>query len=1153
MTLRQSWARKLLVMLLAVSGVGLLPNRGVTAPPPQIAQVGSDSITGRLDANSYIWEEDGSYYNIHTFEGVAGQTLTMEMVSQEFDTFITLIGSSGAVLAQVDDSLNSTNAMLAGILPETWTYQVVANSYGSGEVGQYFLTWEITAADSPSQPSVEPRQTRSAPSQPPFVANAVTGQLDGNSQTFRDGTSFDVYAFEGTAGDSIALAMASDAFDAVLILVKPDGEILASYDGGGEGSDVEFMLRLPDTGSYQLYATSNNPGETGSYRLSWRALTAAEDAELPSRNQSYYSDRFSEDAASELSLEDGGTAAIFNALASELPKLEEQLDVLRVRLGNNHPEVASSLEELAGMYHIQGRYADAEPLYLEALSIYRSLPSADPEEESSILNSLANMAYLSRQSDKGDALVRQADAVLEEAGIASDSYDEASLMQALETDRAIANSSELYELARQTRELATDYHRQGRYDEAETLYQEAIEILRGTEFWETVLHIDLNYLALLYQDQGRYDEAQSLYQEALEITRNDLLFTANTDSEPDSEQQIYDASLQLHSTVPILYNLAGLYRLTGDISQAVSTFRSGLDIEEQAFDFSFANLPETERVVYLSWLPLNTLDHVLSLNLNADPNLPEAKQFALTTLLRRKGRLLEAGARTQEILRQDATPEELNWLNQLTQIQQEISNLTLQPPADLSPNEYQTQLTQLRSEANRLEAILTRRSSDLALTSQTVDLEAVQAQIPGNGVLIEYVVYQPFDPANPLAEEGYTALVADRLGEPRYAAYLLFPDGRIEVVDLGDAAEIDDAVKSFVGLLQNRSAQFQQRTGAVPVIRRDVVEGVTSNLRELIFDPIAPYLQDTEHLLISPDSQLNRVPFEALQTETGGNYLVQQYQISYLNSGRDLLRLGVIEPSQNPAVILADPDYETTQVAQGRSLGENRRSNDLSQIQVGRLPGTAAEADAIQSLLPNATVLTEDEATENALKQVNAPRILHIATHGFFLPDADRAATSTQFGEGAIASIESVVGSPVEDPLLRSGLALAGFNTRSSGTEDGVLTALEASQLNLFGTQLVVLSACDTGLGDIANGEGVYGLRRAFAIAGTETQLLSLWQVSDFGTQNLMARYYEKLTAGMGRSEALREVQLEMIEAGEQYSHPYYWAAFILTGDWRSL
>ncbi|MEE4662227.1 MAG: CHAT domain-containing protein, partial [Halieaceae bacterium] len=415
--------------------------------------------------------------------------------------------------------------------------------------------------------------------------------------------------------------------------------------------------------------------------------------------------------------------------------------------------------------------------------------------------------------------------------------------------------------------------------------------------------------------------------------------------------------------------------------------------------------------------------------------------------------------------------------------------------------------------------------------------------------------YRPFDVQSDLGNQW---------GAPRYAAYLLFPNGRIEVVDLGDAAEVDAAAQSFVQLLQNRNVQFR-RSAPIPIIREENFEQLTGDIRALVFDPIAPYLQDTDHLLISPDGQLNRLPFEALQTETGGEYLVQQYQISYLNSGRDLLKFGVVAPSANPGVILADPDYqiadETLQLAQAqtRSSGDSRRSTDLSQLQFGRLPGTAAEAAAIQPLLPNATVLLEAEATENVLKQVEAPRILHIATHGFFLEDIERAPSDTSRGLGVVAHDGTRPPAPnrprvaVENPLLRSGLALAGFNTRSSGSEDGVLTALEASNLNLFGTQLVVLSACKTGVGDIANGEGVYGLRRAFALAGAESQLMSLWQVDDFGTQSLMARYYEKLTAGMGRSEALREVQLEMIEAGGEYSHPFYWSAFILAGDWRPL
>lgn len=162
-----------------------------------------------------------------------------------------------------------------------------------------------------------------------------------------------------------------------------------------------------------------------------------------------------------------------------------------------------------------------------------------------------------------------------------------------------------------------------------------------------------------------------------------------------------------------------------------------------------------------------------------------------------------------------------------------------------------------------------------------------------------------------------------------------------------------------------------------------------------------------------------------------------------------------------------------------------------------------------------------------------------------------------------------------ENPLLRSGLVLAGVKQRQSGLgEDGVLTALEAAGLDLWGTKLVVLSACETGLGDVRNGEGVYGLRRALVLAGSETQVMSLWKVSDAGTRDLMVAYYTRLRNREGRAEALRQVQLamlrgEMLSAAnsrnrettdpgrksstKNYRHPYYWASFIQSGDWRSL
>ena len=337
------------------------------------------------------------------------------------------------------------------------------------------------------------------------------------------------------------------------------------------------------------------------------------------------------------------------------------------------------------------------------------------------------------------------------------------------------------------------------------------------------------------------------------------------------------------------------------------------------------------------------------------------------------------------------------------------------------------------------------------------------------------------------------------------------------------AETIDKAVEKLRPLLRNSNVPIKQ-------LKREARE-----LDKLVMQPVRQLLGDTKTILLSPDAALNLIPFEALVDENN-QYLVENYQITYLTSGRDLLRLQNPSNDRQTPLVIANPRYQK----QGEIVTlDAYRSIDLSERVFLPLEGTQQEAEAISQLFSEAFILTDTKATENALKQVKNPDFLHIATHGFFEPSKPSSENPTDF----------------DNPLFRSGLVFAGVEKSKSGGDDGVLTAYEGTLLNLVGTQLVVLSACDTGIGDISAGEGIYGLRRAFVIAGSESQLISLWKVDDTATKDLMSTYYERLKAGEGRREALHQIQRDWLEGkkGEQYQHPYYWASFIPSGDWTPM
>jgi len=801
-------------------------------------------------------------------------------------------------------------------------------------------------------------------------------------------------------------------------------------------------------------------------------------------------------------------ALLYNSMgnyAAAEPLYQRSLAIWEKALGADHPSVANSLNNLAGLYNSMGNYAAAEPLYQRSLDVWEK---ALGENHPSVANSLNNLAELYQAMGNYAAakpFYQRSLAILEKALGANHPHVATSLNN-----------------------LATLYSDMGNYAAAEPFLQRSLAI------WEETLGeghpsvaTSLNNLALLYSDMGNYAAAEPLYQRSLDIWEKAL-----GENHP--------------SVATSLNNLAVLYHTQRDVSRATTFLNRTLNIQENNLFLIFTTSSESQKRAYMNTL-LGATYRAISLHLQASPNNPKTAQLALTTLLRRKGRILDALTDSSRLLRQNLTPENQQLLDQLASTRTQLAALIFNKPKTLSDEAYRQQVATLKREAEQLEAQLSRNSAEFRTENQPVTIEAVQQLIPSDAALVELVRYKPFDAK---------AQQKERWGEPRYAAYILHSTGAPQWVDLGEAEPINEAAKEF----RKRLVDFR---------KLDPLKKQARTLDTLVMQPIRAKLRGKTHILLSPDSQLNLVPFAALRDENN-QYLVENYRITYLTTGRDLIRLSATQNPKQPAVIVANPNYDQpgnpmaggTPVA---SRSANLRSTDLSGLQFVKLPGTGKEAEAIAPLLPNSTVLIGSHATENAIKRVTAPKILHIATHGFFLNVELVAPPANGGGDRGQRLVEvrplpgATAPTPTppdpknqENPLLRSGLALAGFNVRSSDAEDGVLTALEAANLNLHGTKLVVLSACQTGLGEVASGEGVYGLRRAFAIAGAESQVISLWQVDDQGTKDLMVDYYQRLLKGEGRSEALRQVQLAMLQ-NPTYQHPYFWAAFIPSGQWKAM
>jgi CHAT domain-containing protein len=304
----------------------------------------------------------------------------------------------------------------------------------------------------------------------------------------------------------------------------------------------------------------------------------------------------------------------------------------------------------------------------------------------------------------------------------------------------------------------------------------------------------------------------------------------------------------------------------------------------------------------------------------------------------------------------------------------------------------------------------------------------------------------------------------------------------------------------------------------------------------------------SKRLFLCPDGDLCLLPFHALPAGDT-DQLIDVWEISYLGSARDLLGFSRRRPPErNPALVLADPDYDLDSVRPSldatAALEARGLESFLEHVRFEELPGTHAEGERVAAFL-GVVPLMRAEATAAAVRACRSPVVLHLATHGFFLEDprvervVHEECVVDEDGYSARAT--------PENPLLRSGIALAGANAGKSGcgADRGIMTALEVTGLDFSATELVVLSACQTGLGDVRAGEGVFGLRRAFALSGARTLVLSLWKVPDLATQRLMISFYEELRRGASRPGALRSAMLRIRSTNPRIRD---WGAFFCQG-----
>ena len=893
------------------------------------------------------------------------------------------------------------------------------------------------------------------------------------------------------------LSMDSLDFQFAISVNENAGFFDVKQKGEGGNKAMNFLFGSDKSRTPQDIAREKIKTGTGFYDGVWKNYKLAElyfdSARIYLESQSLTNEILYLKALSSLGLVNLTQAK--NTTANEY--LATTLEMSEKTVGKESAAYVANLNNLAKLHQALGKYNEAEGEFNEALTLSDKV-FGEGMQKAILLNNKAMLFQAVGRYDEAADLMKEA--------MKAASKGPKKTFQSFDNRKFQVNLAFIYQLS-------------GKLPEAEKAFLEIKKVFEDRKQTGNAEYAGLlNQMGILYIQMGKPEKVEELLKKAKAVYKerfteentyyakvtNDLgNFYRMTARYEDAEKQLNKA-LNIRETllgtrhpdyVRTQENLAILYWKTGKLEQAYMMYR---DVMDKTIDFInqyFPPMSEAEKTSYWD-ITAPRFQRFYSFAIEASPTMKYVSQDFYDYNLATKALLLNATNKVKEAILKSKNEalikEYLSWLDQKEQLARLYT---------LSKEELKQQkinLPELERAANAAEKSLSGKCTEFSAgySTQKISYKQILGLLNDTEAVVDIIRVRGF-------AQDFT------------------PDSRYVALILKKGAEMPQLVMMENGAdLEKKYAKFY---------RNAVQQKVTDDYSyEQYWTKIEKELTGKKLIYISPDGVYNQMNLNTLK-RPDQDYVVNRYDLVIIGNTKDLIALKARKTSvpKKNAFLLGFPDYGTSDVA--------------------ALPGTKVEIDGVAKVLKTSgyqvTQVMAKDATEKNVKAVKAPTLVHIATHGYFLQDAGE-------GEGSVFGVNAESAS--RNPLLRSGLILAGAGRAFTGggsdissNDNGILTAYEAMNLDLEGTNLVILSACETGLGDIKSGEGVYGLQRAFQVAGAEALIMSLWKVDDAATQMLMTNFYNNWIKLGNKQKAFKQAQLQLMA---KYKDPYYWGAFVMMG-----